>query len=378
MKKIIEFKNITKSFKNKKILKDINLSINKGELVVLIGPSGCGKTTTLKMINKLIEPTSGKIFVDGKNITKENTIKLRRQMGYVIQQTGLMPHLTVSENIGLIPHLEKLPYEKIEKKIIELLQLVSLKPKTYMDRFPKELSGGQQQRIGVARAFATDPEIILMDEPFSALDPITRNQLQDELFELQQKMKRTIVFVTHDMDEALKLADRICIMKDGQIIQYDTPENILKNPSHGFVEEFIGKNRIWSQPEFIKAKDIMIESPVKASPNRTIMQGIQIMKKNKVDSLLIVDEENNLKGISTLKSIHGETDKSLKLKDIMSEDIITATDDTCILDILELVKKHNKSYIPIVDKNSHLLGLITKTSLLAVLSTQFLDQEVNN
>ena len=167
-------------------------------------------------------------------------------------------------------------------------------------------------------------------------------------------------------------------MKDGQIIQYDTPENILKNPSHGFVEEFIGKNRIWSQPEFIKAKDIMIESPVKASPNRTIMQGIQIMKKNKVDSLLIVDEENNLKGISTLKSIHGETDKSLKLKDIMSEDIITATDDTCILDILELVKKHNKSYIPIVDKNSHLLGLITKTSLLAVLSTQFLDQEVNN
>ncbi|WP_343761101.1 ABC transporter ATP-binding protein [Clostridium oceanicum] len=375
---MIEFKNITKSFKNKKILKDINLSINKGELVVLIGPSGCGKTTTLKMINKLIEPTSGKIFVDGKNITKENTIKLRRQMGYVIQQTGLMPHLTVSENIGLIPHLEKLPYEKIEKKIIELLQLVSLKPKTYMDRFPKELSGGQQQRIGVARAFATDPEIILMDEPFSALDPITRNQLQDELFELQQKMKRTIVFVTHDMDEALKLADRICIMKDGQIIQYDTPENILKNPSHGFVEEFIGKNRIWSQPEFIKAKDIMIESPVKASPNRTIMQGIQIMKKNKVDSLLIVDEENNLKGISTLKSIHGETDKSLKLKDIMSEDIITATDDTCILDILELVKKHNKSYIPIVDKNSHLLGLITKTSLLAVLSTQFLDQEVNN
>ncbi|GAA0739415.1 betaine/proline/choline family ABC transporter ATP-binding protein [Clostridium oceanicum] len=378
MKKIIEFKNITKSFKNKKILKDINLSINKGELVVLIGPSGCGKTTTLKMINKLIEPTSGRIFVDGKNITKENSIKLRRQMGYVIQQTGLMPHLTVSENIGLIPHLEKWPYEKIEKKIIELLQLVSLKPKTYMDRFPKELSGGQQQRIGVARAFATNPEIILMDEPFSALDPITRNQLQDELFELQQKMKKTIVFVTHDMDEALKLGDRICIMKSGQIIQYDTPENILKNPSHGFVEEFIGKNRIWSQPEFIKAKDIMIESPVKASPNRTIMQGIQIMKKNKVDSLLIVDEENNLKGISTLKSIHGETDKSLKLKDIMSEDIITATYDTCILDILELVKKHNKSYIPIVDKSSHLLGLITKTSLLAVLSTQFLDQEVNN
>ncbi len=373
---MIEFKNITKKFKNKKVLNNISLSIKKGEMVVLIGPSGCGKTTTLKMINKLIKPSEGKILIHGKDILKENTIKLRRNIGYVIQQTGLMPHLTIGENIGLIPYLEKWPYKKIKSKVSELLNMINLDPNIYKDRFPKELSGGQQQRIGVARAFATNPEIILMDEPFSALDPITRNQLQDELFELQQKMKKTIVFVTHDMDEALKLADRICIMKDGKIVQYDTPENILKNPAHGFVEEFIGKDRIWNQPEFIKAKDIMIENPLKVSYNKTIIQGIQIMRKNKIDHLLLIDKSNNFKGICSFKNLQLEDNKFIKLKDIMNENIITIDENTCILDILEFVKKYNTSYIPVLKKTNTIIGLITKSSLLSILSTQFLDEEV--
>ena len=217
---MIEFKNIKKSYKNSIVLEDFNLKIDKGNLVVLIGSSGCGKTTLLKMINRLIEPTSGDIFVDGKNNKDVDPIELRRSIGYVIQQTGLFPHMTVKENIEIIPKLMGRSQEEIDKKTVELFNMVGLDPEKYSDRYPVELSGGQQQRVGVARAFATDAEIILMDEPFSALDPITRTELQEQLFNIQKEYKKTIVFVTHDMDEALNLADKICILKDGKILQY--------------------------------------------------------------------------------------------------------------------------------------------------------------
>ena len=213
---MIEFKNVTKNYKKKKVLHRISLKINQGELVCLIGESGCGKTTTLKMVNRLIEPTSGKILLNGKDIKEMNVIQLRRNMGYVIQQTGLFPHMTVRENIQLISNLNKVDSKVIEKRTLEMMEMVGLDPKEFLDRYPTELSGGQQQRIGVARAFMTNPEIILMDEPFSALDPMTRSSLQDELLHLQQEFKKTIVFVTHDMDEAIKLADKICIMDGGK------------------------------------------------------------------------------------------------------------------------------------------------------------------
>jgi osmoprotectant transport system ATP-binding protein len=374
---MLEFKNITKEFKNKTIIHDISFSVNKGEFVVLIGPSGCGKTTTLKMINKLIPPTSGNIYLDGKDILKEDTIVLRRNMGYVIQQTGLFPHMTVGENIGLIPRLEKWAEDKIVERTMELLKLVGMDPEQYIDRYPCELSGGQQQRIGVARAFATNPDIILMDEPFSALDPITRSQLQDELFNLQQELKKTIIFVTHDMDEALKLADRICIMKDGHILQFDTPENILKKPANEFVEEFIGKNRIWQQPEFIKAKDIMISEPVKTSSSRTVVQALEIMKSNKVDSLLVVDKDNKLEGIVTLKDIRKNDSTSQKLEAIMEREVKSVDMNECLLDILKTMNELHIGYMPVVNKYSKLVGLITKSSLLSVLSNQYINQEVN-
>jgi osmoprotectant transport system ATP-binding protein len=373
---MIEFKNVSKVVGNKIILNNMSLKIEKGELVTLIGPSGCGKTTTLKMINKLIKVSSGEILIDNKNIEGEDTIKLRRNMGYVIQQTGLLPHLTVKENIELIPSLEKIDAEKISNRTIELLKMVDMNPDEYLNKYPNELSGGQQQRIGIARAFAMDPEVILMDEPFSALDPVTRNQLQDEVFNIQQNIKKTIVFVTHDMDEALKLADRICIIENGSVIQYDIPENILKNPANDFVKNFIGEDRIWSQPEFIKARDIMIKSPIKASAERTLLQGIEIMKANHVDSLLIVDKENILNGIITLKEIRATLNKNIKLKDIMERELITAYEDDSIVDVIEKIEKGNVSYIPITDKKSKLLGLITKSSLLSVLSSQLLSKEV--
>jgi osmoprotectant transport system ATP-binding protein len=373
---MIEFVNVKKSFKDKVVIKDMSLKINKGELVVFIGLSGCGKTTSLKMINKLTKITSGKILIDGKDISQEDTIELRRNMGYVIQQTGVFPHMTVKENIELIPRLQKLDVDKIEKKTLELLEMVGLNSEEYMDRYPSELSGGQQQRIGVARAFATEPDIILMDEPFSALDPITRSELQEELFNLQQEVKKTIVFVTHDMDEALKLADRICILKDGEIVQYDTPENILRNPCGTYVEEFIGKKRIWSNPEFIKAKDIMIEDPVAISGKRTILQGLEIMKKNKVDSLLITDRNGKLSGLVTLKDIKKDANKTSRLEEIMDEEIITVKEDDNLVNILETMNEYGIGYVPVVNTDKKLAGLITRSSLLSILSEQFIDMEV--
>ncbi|GCD12435.1 ABC transporter ATP-binding protein [Clostridium tagluense] len=372
---MIEFKNVNKSINGKIILKDINITIEKGELVVFIGPSGCGKTTTLKMINKLLTPTSGEILINGDNINTKNTIKLRRNMGYVIQQAGLLPHLTIGENISLIASIEKMPKDKINEKVIELLNLVGLAPEDYMNKYPKQLSGGQQQRVGVARALIMDPDVILMDEPFSALDPITKTQLQDEIFNIQQNFKKTIIFVTHDMDEALKLGDKICILEAGSVVQFATPEELLKSPINDFVRDFVGKNRIWNQPELIKAKDIMIEMPIKSVGERTILQAIEIMKSSHVDSLLVVDKANLLCGLVTLKQIRKNPDKTKKLKDIMIKDIITVNNEDSIIDVLELIKKEDISFVPVTDENLKLSGLITKSSLLSILSNQFIDDE---
>ena len=377
---MIEFKNVSKSFNGRKILKDINITIQDKELVVFIGPSGCGKTTTLKMINKLLTPTTGEILIDGKKLADRNTIKLRRNMGYVIQQAGLLPHLTIGDNIGLIASIEKMPKDVIAAKVIELLNLVGLDPDTYKDKYPNQLSGGEQQRVGVARALVMDPDVILMDEPFSALDPITKTQLQDEIFNIQQNVKKTIIFVTHDMDEALKLGDKICIMHDGDVVQFDTPEEILKNPINDFVRDFVGKNRIWNQPELIKAKDIMIDKPIKSVGERTILQAIEIMKTSNVDSLLIVDKSNVLTGLITLKQIRTtlrlDPDKTKKIKDIMETKLITVNQEDTIINILEIIKREDINFVPVVDDNNKLAGLLTKSSLLSILSNQFIDMEV--
>ena len=374
---MIEIKNVSKKLGNRTILDNISLTIESGSLVVLIGSSGCGKTTTLKLINKLITPTSGEIFIDDKPLSKENTINLRRKIGYVIQNTGLFPHLTIKENIELIPRLKKEKSIKdIEKTTIDLLNMVGLNPDTYLNKYPSELSGGQQQRVGVARAFATDAEIILMDEPFSALDPITRTSLQEELFSLQEELKKTIIFVTHDMDEALKIADKICIMKDGKVAQYDTPENILRNPANDFVRDFIGSDRVWNNPEFIKAKDIMIKDPVAVKGKRNILQGIEIMRSSKVDSLLVVDKDNLLKGIVTVKDIKSTHDKSTPLEKVMSIEPLSVNEDDNLVDILAVMNEHSVGYIPVTNSSNKLVGLITRSSLLSVLSEQFLEMEV--
>ena len=232
---MLEFHDVTKRYGNgKPAVNNLNLTIEKGEFVCFIGPSGCGKTTTMKMVNRLIDVTEGAILVDGKNIKEQDPVELRRSIGYVIQQIGSMPHMTIRENIVLVGTLLKWRKEKKDERARELIKLVNL-PEEYLDKYPHELSGGQQQRIGVLRALAANPPLILMDEPFGALDPITRDALQEEFKKLQRELNKTIVFVTHDMDEALKLGDRIVIMKDGEIVQVDTPEEILRNPANDFV-----------------------------------------------------------------------------------------------------------------------------------------------
>ena len=371
---MIEFKNVSKSFKTNAVLKNISLTMRDGDLTVLIGESGCGKTTTLKMINRLLEPTSGDILIDGKNIRDQDPIELRRGIGYVIQQTGLFPHMTVRQNIEIIPILSKKNPEEIMRKTLDLMDMVGMDPDTYLDRYPTELSGGQQQRVGVARAFATNPEIILMDEPFSALDPITRSQLQDELADLQSKVKKTIVFVTHDMDEAVKIADRICIMKDGQVLQYDTPENILRNPNNDFVAGFVGKNRIWSSPEFIKAKDIMIEHPVCCLETLPALRCIERMRTSKVDSLLVTDRDQKLLGIIRAERLQNLPGGDLPAGRLMDTTFPSASPEDNILDILGMVEREHISNIPIV-QDGRLCGLITKSSLVSTMSQQFLDFE---
>lgn len=371
---MIEIKNITKSFKNNVVLNNINISIKKGELFVLIGASGCGKTTLLKMINKLIKPTSGDILINGKSIYEQDTIKLRRNIGYVIQQTGLFPHMTVRENIELISKLEGQDSDSLLPKTERLLNMVDLPPDKYMDRYPSELSGGQLQRVGVARAFATDSDVILMDEPFSALDPITRADLQDQLFEIQQDLKKTILFVTHDMDEAIKLASRICILKSGNILQLDTPYEILKNPADEYIEGFIGTNKFWSSPEFIKAKDVMIDNPVVGKGKHNILQAIRTMRKEGVDGLIIVDKENVFKGLVRLNTLQTIEEKETLIEDILVKDSPVVTTEESFYNIMEIFNTQNVSYIPVLDDNNKLQGLITKSSLLSVLSNQIFEE----
>ena len=371
---MIEIKKISKAYKNNVVLKDISFKIDTGKFTVLIGESGCGKTTLLKMINKLIVPTKGDIFIDGKNIKDLDEIKLRRSMGYVIQQTGLFPHLSVRENITIIPKVLKMPDDQVEKDTLKMMNMIGL-DESLLDRYPNELSGGQQQRIGIARAFITNPDIILMDEPFSALDPMSRVSLQDELLKLQDKLHKTIVFVTHDMDEAIKLADKIAIFDDGELVQYDIPENILKHPANDFVKNFVGKKRIWTSPKYIKVEDIMIDKPVTCFPNYTVFYCLNKMKMMKVDSLMVVDENKNFLGVLYAESVTDKESVNKKASEYMLKDIPIVKKGDSIMTLAKLVTESRLSNIPVLDDGNHLCGLITRSSLIMALSQQFLDEE---
>jgi osmoprotectant transport system ATP-binding protein len=364
---LISFKNVTKKYGDSVAVDNLTVNFKSGETVVLIGPSGCGKTTTLRMINRLIEPTEGSIYINDTDISKINPVELRRNMGYVIQQIGLFPHMNIAQNVGLVPYLKDWSESKRKQRVEELLDFVGMPPSKFYHRYPNELSGGQQQRIGVARALAADPEIILMDEPFGALDPITRSSLQDELLQMQDKLGKTIVFVTHDMDEALKLADKIVIMKDGKVLQFDSPEHILKNPANEFVEDFIGKDRLLKRPEYIKVKDIMIKKPVTIRPERTLTQALEKMRLHKVDSLMVVDEFGNFIGIATSNDILDNFGNGGTVIEITRTEFNHVSEDANVNQVLSIMAQGQVGYVPVIDDEKHLLGLVTRSSLVNVL-----------
>jgi len=259
---VIEFRGVNKTYpgSQRPVVQDLSFEVLDGEICVLVGPSGCGKTTSMRMINRLIEPSSGKILIDGKPNTAMSQTKLRRRIGYAIQQIGLFPHRTIADNVATVPRLLEWQKDRTRQRVDELLDLVGLEPAQYRSRYPAELSGGQQQRVGVARALAADPPIMLMDEPFGAVDPITRTRLQDEFIRIQGEIKKTIVFVTHDIDEAIKMGDKIAILKEGGILaQYDTPENILTNPASDFVSSFVGADRVLKRLSLLLVRDMELE-----------------------------------------------------------------------------------------------------------------------
>ncbi len=376
---MIEFQNVSKAYTGEEeVVKNISFTVPKGKIVVLIGPSGCGKTTSLKMINRLIPLSKGKILINGKDNMEHDPIDLRRSMGYVIQQTGLFPHMTIRENIEIIPKLQKKDPEAIAGRTAELMRMIGLS-EDYLERYPTQLSGGQLQRIGVARAFALDPEIILMDEPFSALDPITRGQLQDELFILQSKLKKTIVFVTHDMDEAIKMADLICIMKDGHILQYDTPEQIMKNPADDYIADFVGRNRIWSNPQFILAKDIMLDNPFCVPESQSCLKAIDQMRHNHVNSALVIGDQHKFLGVVKASDIQKLADKNTEVNSVLTYPEVVADENENILDLLQKMNTGKAGMLPVVSQRGTLKGLITSSSLVTVLSQQYADNmEVSN
>ncbi|PGK44028.1 glycine/betaine ABC transporter ATP-binding protein [Bacillus anthracis] len=303
---MIQFNHVSKAYEDgTKAVDSLHLEIKKGEFFVLIGPSGCGKTTTMKMINRLIETTEGSILIDGKNIQQYNINELRWNIGYVLQQIALFPHMTIAENIAVVPEMRKWSKEEIKARVDELLRMVGLDPDVYRDRMPDELSGGQKQRVGVVRALAANPKIVLMDEPFSALDPLSREQLQKDIVQLQKKIQKTIVFVTHDMREALSLGDRICIMKEGKVVQLDTPEGIINNPKNEFVEEFIGnRGRPWYEGKSIEDVLPLDESMRIEGEALSLHSSLQeALVRVRADEIVPVEENGRYVGALTSRHI---------------------------------------------------------------------------
>lgn len=372
---MIKFENVSKKYGDSpEAVKSLNFEINNGELLVLIGPSGCGKTTTMKMINRLITHSEGRITIDGKDIETLDPVMLRRNIGYVIQQVGLFPHYSIEENIALIPRLKKWKEPEIKDRVYKLMKTVGLDPEVYANRYPRELSGGQQQRVGVARALAANPDIILMDEPFGALDPITREQLQDELLRIQAEMHKTIVFVTHDMDEALKLGDRIAIIKEGDLLQLDTPDQLLSNPSHGFVEEFIGKKRIYQNPDYIPVTDIMRDNPALALPSRAPAVAINLMRQRKTDTLIIGDESGKLLGVISRYELQAGKEQVHTIAQIM-QPVETVLENTATAkDALKMITKALYGIIPVVDEDKKVVGVVTRGSLLSFFANQWSEE----
>jgi osmoprotectant transport system ATP-binding protein len=340
----------------------LSLSVPAGEICVLVGPSGCGKTTTMKMINRLVEPTSGRVTIDGRDVTSLPAVELRRQIGYVIQQVGLFPHLTVADNVAVVPNLLRWRPQRVRERVEELLDLVGLDPAVYGTRYPAALSGGERQRIGVARALAADPPVMLMDEPFGAVDPIRRERLQNEFLRLQAMVRKTVVFVTHDVDEAIKMADRIAILQRGGILaQYDTPDAILAHPASEFVERFVGADRGLKRLSLGRVRDVPLLEAVLVRAGE-----VRDAARRGVDGIdgleyaLLVDDRNRPLGWIDRKDLAGSGAIDPSAAD---EGAPTLQLETTLRDALSAMLTSSVQLGVVVDERDAVIGLISVDSI---------------
>ncbi len=336
---------------------DLTLTISAGEICVLVGPSGCGKTTTMKMINRLIEPTSGRITIDGQDVTGLPAVELRRRIGYVIQQVGLFPHMTVADNVAVVPRLLRWPAPRIRDRVEELLDLVGMDAAQYSGRYPAALSGGERQRIGVARALAADPPLMLMDEPFGAVDPIRRERLQNEFLRLQRKVRKTVVFVTHDVDEAIKMADRIAILQRGGVLaQYDTPDEILSNPASEFVERFVGADRGLKRLSLGRVRDLELEQPIILRAGEPRSEARRLLADGAKAYALLVDDAERPLGWIDEHSLQGDEPVD---PEMATPGAPTVQPETTLRDALSAMLLSSVQLGVVVDERDRVLGVIS-------------------
>jgi osmoprotectant transport system ATP-binding protein len=340
---------------------DLSLTIGAGEICVLVGPSGCGKTTTMKMINRLIEPTSGRITIAGEDVGALSPVELRRRIGYVIQQVGLFPHMTVADNVAIVPRLLRWPASRVNERIAELLELVGLDPGSYAGRYPAALSGGERQRVGVARALAADPPVMLMDEPFGAVDPIRRERLQNEFLRLQDKVRKTVVFVTHDVDEAIKMADRIAILQRGGVLaQYDTPDAILASPASEFVERFVGADRGLKRLSLGRVRDLPLSQPVIVRPGDGRAATRRRLSENASDYALLVDEAERPLGWIDEHDLEGDGPID---PESATPGAPTVQPETTLRDALSTMLLSSVQLGVVVDERERVLGVVSVDDL---------------
>ncbi|HSK99565.1 MAG TPA: betaine/proline/choline family ABC transporter ATP-binding protein [Rubrobacteraceae bacterium] len=365
---MIRLENLTKVFPGQEepAVDDLTMDIYDGEIVVFVGPSGCGKTTTMKMINRIIEPTSGRIFLQGEDVTKANPDRLRRRMGYVIQQIGLFPHMTIADNIATVPRMLGWDKERVSVRVDELLETVGLNS-SFRGRYPKELSGGQRQRIGVARAMAADPPVLLMDEPFGAIDPITRDRLQDEFLRLQEDIKKTIVFVTHDIDEAIKMGDRIAILRQGsRIAQYDTPERILTAPADEFVEDFIGSGASIKRLSLSQVRDIKTADWPVARLNDDHSMAREKMKSSGKDHVLLLDDRGVPRRWVSLDDIEND---GIPIREVGWPAVAIVEENASLYNTLDIMITSYKGSAIVVDENGVYKGVVDFEAVLEAIDT---------
>ncbi len=355
---MIELQHVTKKYADTIAVNDLSLEVLDGEVSVLIGPSGCGKSTTLKMINSMLEPTSGDIIVNGTNVRRLEPEDLRRGIGYVIQNIGLFPHMTVAKNISVVPRLLGWDKNRIDKRTDELLKLIDLGPQEYRGKYPHELSGGEAQRIGVARALAADPPILLMDEPFGAVDPLTRERLQVEFARIQKQLRKTVVFVTHDLDEAIRLADQIILMRKGQIAQHDTPEQILAHPNSKFVRDFIGTDRALKRLSRYMVCDYMHAPTRILSKHEDMSKAREQMEQDaRISFGWVVDDDKKLLGWIDARETPTTKDVKKSFTHVEAEELCVEEDST-LKDALSRMLSQGVKTVPVVDSGSRLVGEI--------------------